>query len=403
MPFCLRADLSPLGNEAQALDYSNCGPVTVTLIARYGDGIASEAFHCGGQVVILLSVRMAKVHMLYQLNLAAVAGSQRVAIQGAHQVGLLEKHVEEFFGSHINEIILEDQLMLIGQERLGQEEADLFALDRKGTLYIFEIKRWQSAPENLLQVLRYGQIFGRYEYEQLQDLARRHQKLEGNLRQKHREHFDLSDVLKESDFNQEQVFVVVTNGVDRDTLGAIRFWGKKGLRIQSLTYRLYSIGDQPYIFFEVFNPEQDVLLEVESRFFIVNTNSSYMEDAWRNMISGHKAAAYYNRKYAVTGITRGSTVFLYHNVVGIIAKGRATSSYKKADYGDDADEEYYIPLQMSWAVDDPAEWTHRAVPPGEINKRLASGHRFRQTAFSISEDMAKVIDNIWSERNPSKA
>ncbi len=341
--------------------------------------------------------------MLYELNLASIAAGRRVAIQRANQLGLLEKHVEQFFGSHINEIILEDQLMLIGQERQLQEEADLFALDRRGILYIFEIKRWQSAAENLLQVLRYGQIFGRYEYPQLQDLARRHQKLEGELRQRHREHFELTEALKESDFNNDQIFVVVTNGVDRDTMTAIQYRGKKGLQIKCLTYHLYSINDKPYILFDVFNPEQDAIPEVESGIFIVNTNYSYMEGAWKEMISGHKAAAYYDRKYAVTGVTRGSIVYLYHNRVGVIAKGRATSSYKSADYDGDVDEEYYIPLEMSWAVNDPANWSTRAVPPWEINKRLASGYRFRQTAFSISEDMAKVIDNIWSERNPPQA
>ena len=253
---------------------------------------------------VLSYFKMEKAHMLYQLNLSAVAGSQRIAIQRAHQVGLLEKHVEEFFSTHLNEIILEDQLMLIGQERQRQEEADLFALDRKGTLYIFEIKRWQSAAENLLQVLRYGQIFGRYEYTQLQDLARRHQKLEGDLRLRHREHFELGEPLKESDFNRDQVFVVVTNGADRETLAAIRYWSRKGLHIQSLTYRLYSIAGQPYILFDVFNPEQDILLDIASGFFIVNTNSSYMEDGWRNMISGKKAAAYYERKFAITGFEK---------------------------------------------------------------------------------------------------
>lgn len=153
--------------------------------------------------------------------------------------------------------------------------------------------------------------------------------------------------------------------------------------------------------FDVFNPEQDVLIEVESGFFIVNTNSSYMDDAWRNMLSESKAAAYYDRKYAVSGISRGSTVFLYHTRVGIIAKGRATSSFKKTSCGGDADEEYYVPLQLAWALDDPADWPSRAVHPSEINERLNSGYRFRQTAFSVSEEVARAIDEIWQKHNPT--
>lgn len=46
------------------------------------------------------------------------------------------------------------------QPRKWQEKPDLMALDREGNLYIFEIKVWESRNENLLQILRYGQLFG---------------------------------------------------------------------------------------------------------------------------------------------------------------------------------------------------------------------------------------------------
>jgi RecB family endonuclease NucS len=129
--------------------------------------------------------------MLYQIDLGKIANSQRLQIERPEALGVTEKAIEDFFASRPYELLPEDQLMLIGQERQRQEEADLLALDRRGRLYIFELKRWQSNTENLLQVLRYGQIFGRYSYDQLQDLARRHQKLEGELRERHREHFEL--------------------------------------------------------------------------------------------------------------------------------------------------------------------------------------------------------------------
>ena len=199
--------------------------------------------------------------MLYQFDTKSPAAAARVPIQSPAAFGIKEKDIELFFAAHLHELIPEDQLMLIGEERQRQEEADLFALDRKGTLYIFELKRWQSASENLLQVMRYGQIFGRYNYAALQDLAHRHQKLEGNLNEKHQKHFDLCEPLPESAFNQDQVFIVVTNGVDRDTLDAIKYWKQKGVRIDSLTYRLYSVEGKPHLWFDVYNPEQDVILE----------------------------------------------------------------------------------------------------------------------------------------------
>src|SRR4051794_15946114 len=128
--------------------------------------------------------------MLYQFETKSPAFAARVPIQNPAVFDIKEKDIELFFAAHLHELVPEDQLMLIGQERQRQEEADLFALDRKGTLYIFELKRWQSSPENLLQVMRYGQTFGRYDYTGLQNLAHRHQKLEGALKEKHQKHFD---------------------------------------------------------------------------------------------------------------------------------------------------------------------------------------------------------------------
>lgn len=331
--------------------------------------------------------------MLYKFDAQSPAFAPRVPIQSPASFGIKEKDIEVFFAAHIHELIPEDQLMLIGQERQYQEEADLFALDRNGTLYIFELKRWQSSSENLLQVMRYGQIFGRYAYAELQDLARRHQKLEGELKQKHKKHFELEQELPESAFNHDQVFIVVTNGVDHDTLSAIKYWSQKGLRIDSLTYRFYSVDGQPHLWFDVYNPELDTLLEENPGSYCVNTNASYMDNAWSDMLSKRRASAYYERKYAVTGIPKGSTVFLYHTGVGVIAKGKTTGTFLKASCDEIPEEEFYVPLNFDWKLDDPKEWG-RAVKAWEINKELGSGYRFRQTCFGVTEEMMKAIDKL---------
>ena len=51
-------------------------------------------------------------------------------------------------------------------ERTRQEEPDILAIDSNGDLYIFELKRWEGKQENLLQVLRYGQLFGNSTYDE---------------------------------------------------------------------------------------------------------------------------------------------------------------------------------------------------------------------------------------------
>lgn len=336
--------------------------------------------------------------MLYQFDSKTPAATPRVPIQTAAHFGITEKDIEVFFAARLHDLIPEDQLMLIGQERQLQEEADLLALDSKGKLYIFELKRWQSAAENLLQVMRYGQIFGRYDYAGLQDLATRHQKLKGELREAHQRYFQLDEQLPESAFNHDQVFVVVTNGIDRDTLTAIQYWKEKGVHIDSLTYRFYSVGGNPYLWFDVYNPELEVIVEENPGIYCVNTNASYEANAWADMLQKGRASAFYDRKFAVSGIGKGSKVYLYHTGVGVIAKGKTTSTYRKDSCDGNPDEEFFVPLQFEWKLDDSKEW-HRAVKAWEINTKLGTGHRFRQTAFSISSEMADAIDELWLKKN----
>ena len=275
----------------------------------------------------------------------------------------------------------------------------MLALDKEGKLYIFELKRWQSNQENILQVLRYGQIFGRYMYEELENLAKRQQKLDGSLNVKHKEHFHLDKELPDSAFNRDQVFVLVTNGTDRDTISAVNFWSQKGVKIRCSPYRIYEINCEPYIQFDTFNPDDEVLPDENTGFFIVNTNKTYTSDAWKEMLgdrSKGKASAYYDRKGSVCRISKGSQVYLYHTGVGVISRGRATSGYGKANCQGDKNEEYYVPLKFEWALDE-SEW-NLAPKAWEINKKCNSSHRFRQTVFAITEEIAEAIHDIYMER-----
>ena len=336
--------------------------------------------------------------MLYEFNTEFPEQSRKVEITNPDQFRILEKDIENFLKSRLGEIVSEDHLMLIGQQRAMQEEADLLALDRGGKLFIFELKRWESSEDNILQVLRYGQKFGRYTYRELELLARSQNKLEGSLKKKHKEHFELTDAVKKSEFNNNQVFVVVTNGTDTDTLTAVKYWKTKDLDIRCSPYRVYAIEGTPYIQFDAFNPDGDVLEERSTNFFIVNTNRTFMSDAYEEMLGDFergKAAAYYGRKYAVDGIDKQAIVYLYHTGVGVVAKGRATTSYKEQDYDGDKNEEHYIPLEFEWAINE-KDWERCAVKAYQINERLQSGYRFRQTVFSITEEMSAAIDDLYS-------
>ena len=339
--------------------------------------------------------------MLYRLDKKEIELSMRMEVRTPSHFGLREKDIENFLRSRLGEIVSEDQLMLIGQERQRQEEADLLALDKDGTLFIFELKRWESRSENLLQVMRYGQIFGRYTYQQLEYLAKRQQKLKGSLKENHKGYFDLEEELLESDFNKEQVFVIVTHGMDKDTMSAVNFWCQKGVRIECSPYRLYEIDGKPYIHFDTYNPEHEAFAEENNRIYIVNTNESYIPNAWKDMLNNVEtgcASAYYVRKHSISRILKGDIVYLYHTGEGFVAKGQATAGYWKTDYLDDKDAVYSIPLEFEWALPYRSEWKARAPKAWEINHRLGTGHKFRQTVSQISPELAKEIDNIFAER-----
>lgn len=338
--------------------------------------------------------------MLYKLVKDRIESSVRMEIRTPQDVGLVEGDIENFLKSRLHEIVSEDQLMLIGQEPGGGEYADLLALDKDGTLYIFELKRWESRSENLLQVMRYGQIFGRYSYEQLEDLAKRQQKLEGLLKESHQEYFDLDKELSESDFNKDQVFVLVTNGMDKDTISAVNYWSQKGVRIECSPYRIYEIAEEPYIQFDTYNPDDEVIPEENTGIFIVNTNKTYMPDAWRDMLGDSltgKASAYYGRKGSIRNISKGSHIYLYHTGDGIIAKGVATADYQSTACAGDEDKEFFVPLKFEWALPED-KWNEKAPKASQINQQLGSGYRFRQTVFAIPKEMAEAIDSIYEDK-----
>ena len=114
--------------------------------------------------------------MLFHLDTKNISNLKQAKISSLSNFGFTEKDLENLISKNISKIIPENQLMVLFQERPFDEAADIYALDITGKLYIFELKRWKSNKENILQVLRYGQIFGQYDYYQLNKLLISHTK-----------------------------------------------------------------------------------------------------------------------------------------------------------------------------------------------------------------------------------
>ena len=315
---------------------------------------------------------------------------------------LREKDLENLISKRIEQLIRTDQLMVIMHQRVRQEEPDILGIDDCGNLFIFELKRWEGKSENILQVLRYGQKFGRYEYDRLNryyQFYSRSDRQGVTLKEAHRKYFDLSNCLDESNFNSSQQFVVITNGLDYDTWDAIAFWKAKGLNISSLIYRLFMIGDALHIEFDPFGPSSDAPKDPEGGLYVINTNLTYNPDAYKQMVSERKGSAYYGRKYAIQNIQAGQTVCLYHVGVGVIGIGEAKTDYQMKNIDLDANEEYFIPIDFEYLVDiGQANWKETAVHAWEINEHFDTSHRFRQTVFRLPPEFSQFIRDKFQEK-----
>ena len=110
-----------------------------------------------------------------------------------------------------------------------------------------------------------------------------------------------------------------------------------------------------------------------------------------------KSAAYHDRRWAISRIPQGDVVFLYHTGVGVIAKGKATSGYKIADFNRNEGEEFHVPLEFYWSLEED-QWG-QAPTAADINQELECGpYTFRRTVFAIGKEMARTIDDIANEK-----
>lgn len=319
---------------------------------------------------------------------------------------LKEKDLENIIAKKIDELVRTDQLMVILQERRMKEEPDILALDENGVLYIFELKRWEARGENLLQALRYGQKFGRYDYDKLNWFYQSYSHSKGeaiSLDTAHRDFFGLEAAVPKERFNHEQQFVIVTNGLDYDTWDAIAYWKQKGIRMTPLVYRLFALNNDLFIDFDPYGPIPDAPKQLHGGLYVVNTNKTYMPDVYKDMVTMKKASAYYDKKYAVSGIGAGDLVCLYHVGVGVLGIGKAKTEYQECEIDGDAGEEYFVPIDFEFLVDITDEgWQSKAIHAWEINAQFNTGYRFRQTVFQLPAEFAKFIRAKFKEKGVKK-
>lgn len=343
--------------------------------------------------------------MLYYLDSQEKTKLAPVKEIALSDIGWKEIDLEDLLGKHIDKVVRADQLFVIARERRMQEEADIMALDALGTLFLFELKRWRSGEDNLLQVLRYGQRFGQYEYERLdnyfQSYRRRHSAADDTLtlQEAHGQRFDLDPPRGKDEFNKKQRFVIVTNGLDTATWDAIEYWKEYKLPVEALVYRIYreEQSGRALIDFDPFGPIPSSPNMGDEGLFVVNTNKTYDPNAFRDMLDKDKVATYADSKHAITAVPKGADVCLYHTGLGVIAIGKAKGGYRTAGYHGDPDGEFFVPCEFEYKVY-PDQEPNKAVPAWEINQEFGTGHRFRLPVFTLPAEFGAFIRKRLKER-----
>lgn len=304
-----------------------------------------------------------------------------------------ERDLQELLYKNLDKVIREEEMIVLAQSRHWQEEPDLMAMDEAGDIWIFELKAWKSEEANILQALKYGQIYGQYDYDDLNDIYSRSHKEE--LLETHNRIFPDSKISKEA-INKKQHFVIITNGLDVRTRQAILYWKKKGLDVRPWIYRFYKTKDKKIYFeFNTFRVEDDPFEDIEEGYFIVNTNISHNEEDDKDMIENKKAAAFFDPwKKSIARIQNGDRVFLYRSGSGIVARGVARDKYKMKDYHDNPknkNEEYYIELKNF-------ELTSLPIRASEVVEITGIDYRFMKTCFAIDKESGNEIWREFSRR-----
>ena len=297
--------------------------------------------------------------------------------------GLNERHFQDILYNSLDTLIPERELLVLMQSRQGPEEPDLMAIDKDGKLYLFELKIWESKSANILQVLRYGQIFGSHQYNDLDRLYRKFKPADGSLKEAYRNMFEQE--LDEERLNIAQVFVVVTNGIDLKTREAIQYWREQKLDVRPWIYRVYKGATKSEMLLEIstFSSNDNPYEDISEGYYILNTNSSNDPEDHARMLTEQIAAAFYSPpKFNIEKLKKNDIVFLYQSGVGIVAIGKAAGKLQKRNYHDDqkaVDEEYFMELNKFHLLAHP-------ISASEIKEITGINYCFNCTMFGVDRD-----------------
>ena len=282
--------------------------------------------------------------MLYKLtkNLGKFDGVEPIPFKDFSSFDHLEKDLENLIARNILHVLFEDKgLMPILQERPLQKEADIYALNERGELIIFELKRRTAGDDAVLQALQYAQHAGQWTYAQLQEMYRKYSGDDTDLVSAHQEAFALDVTLDPKEINNRQHLIVIGSAADEALINSVEYWRKQGISIDFLPYRVYELaGAQYFEFFALPYDRHTNPSQVKGVLF--DTNRSYDEDAIWYMMEKARVAAFGDAKRFINYLNPGDFVFFSHVRKGLVAAGKVCrgpvrtpdkdTHYRKVDF-----------------------------------------------------------------------
>lgn len=276
--------------------------------------------------------------------------------------GNLEKDLEELIAKSILDVLFEDaSLMPIFQERQFQAEADIYALNEKGELIIFELKRSSAGEGAVHQALRYAQEAGQWSFAKIQSKYHQYSSDKNELLKDHQEAFNLEHSLEAKELNKKQHLIIIGSAADDSLINAVDYWKKQGILIDFLPYRIYEINNEKY--FEFFAlPYDKHKNPSEMKGVLFDTNRSYNEDSIWYMMENKCVAAFGDAKRFVEYVYPGDIIFFSHKWTGLIAAAKV----KKGNIKAPEDDTLYRDVEFLTPIPKKGE-TVKAMPFSEVS------------------------------------
>lgn len=277
--------------------------------------------------------------MIFEIHRNGKTAPKLVKTSSLTDQGWSEKDLENYLRENLPKLIGDD-LMVIGQSRPFQPEADLLALDRRGDLWIFELKRVSGSSDNLLQVMRYSQNAANLGVDELGDVYLSHKPdASDSLVVDFCKHFGFvsptaplhwSDMLA-----KRHHLVVIAEGADEEAIQSVNHWQLSGLDIQLWPYRIHG-GDKNAFRFEL--PDLFIkgrqISRGEPGIFLMNTaRKNRANSALEDYMLKHECALATAEPwlFKINRVLTGSRVLLYANRTGVIAIGVATAEKRNIE------------------------------------------------------------------------